>query len=251
MCPLFLSAAHLLQGFYALTVHPSGLVAPSITEGPHNPYHDEASAPGAQSCYTSPALGLATLFGSSEETPESMDVTDGQPMVLGSRFRVSVAGEVRAVRFFKSPSEGGSGHVGKIYDWDTQELLASTGDASSGSVIDDSACPGPGWVTIDLPTPLAVEPGREYMVAMDCLTYYVRTDYFAGSSQSNELEMVESGAKFGYEGSMPTMTALGSENYFVDGTPFASTSIGLCRLSSKISLVLEPVFRFTLLSSVM
>lgn len=186
-------------------------------QSPYVPLYDDTHSPGAQSCYTWPGLGLQTIFAGKEDTPELEDVTEDRPMVLGVRFRANLVGDIRAVRFYKSPGEGGSNHVGKIYDWETQELLASTADA--GAVVDDSACPGPGWITIDLPTPLLVEPGREYVVALDSLMHYVKTEnQLANGWWNNELEAVENGAVYAQdEGYMPTETWLGGNNYWIDG----------------------------------
>jgi hypothetical protein len=198
-----------------LMVNPTGEMDALTLGSAHLPGSNEQILHQPQSCYTWPSHGLQTIFANQDDTPQATGITEGQPIVQGVRFKVTKPGIVQAVRFYKSPDEGGN-HVGRIYDWDSQQLLASTTD---GAVVDDIACPGPGWITIDLPTPLAVKPGREYVAALDSLMYYVRTeDQLADGWSSGDLQVVENGAVFATEeGSMPTDSWFGSTNFWIDG----------------------------------
>ena len=78
-----------------------------------------------------------------------------RPYELGMRFKSDVAGQITAIRFWKTPTETGT-HVGRI--WTTGgTLLASvtfTGETASG------------WQQQALATPLAIAANTEYIVSV-------------------------------------------------------------------------------------
>lgn len=208
------------QGFYTLMVNPTGADDNFTLESPAPPETEDPSSPGAQSCYTWPGSGMHTIFSPDVGGPEMVDVQEEQAMIFGIRFKVAVPGTVLAVRFFKSPREGGGIHIGRVYDWQSKQLLASSADEYSGTVVDDAACPGPGWITIDLPEPLRVEPGKEYVATLDNVRYYAESQNQMEKTWSNgDVKSVKSGSVFAMEGDrgMPTNTDRGSTNYWIDG----------------------------------
>lgn len=114
------------------------------------------------------------------------------------RFKVRRPGNVTAVRFIKSAGEGGQGHWAHVFEWESRQLLASTED------MDDSACRGPTWVTVELPSPLPVWPGREYVAVVDGVRHFARTaDSLAGGRKSRDMTVVRGGGVFGRAGAMP------------------------------------------------
>lgn len=144
-----------------------------------------------------------------------MCVCGRTPLILGVRFTTAVPGRLTAVRFFKAAREGGSGHVGKVYDWASGRLLASTGAA-----VDDSFCGGPKWVSLPITTPIITAPDTQYVVAVDSLMHYVKSAAMLGSGRSSrDLSVVAAGGVYSTElgGGMPRYTDQGATNYWVDG----------------------------------
>jgi hypothetical protein len=142
---------------------------------------------------------------------------DGRPLVAGFRFTPRVAGEVFALRFFKAESEGGAGHIGKVYDWRTGRLLASTPEG-----VEDWDCPGPRWVTIRLSQPLLVDPKIEYVAAIDSLQYYTKSNDYPLEGRGNDfIQGSERGGVFSVEaGRIPRESWEEDANYWVDGKPY-------------------------------
>jgi hypothetical protein len=148
------------------------------------------------------------------EGPALVDATDDRPLGLAVRFTTTTSGTLTAVRWFKSPQEGGSGHVGKIYDFASRAQLAVT------PALSDAQCPGPVWVRLPLSTPLRATPGQEYVVAVEGLMYYVKSEgFWSAPRQSGNLLARQAGALYTFAvGGMPDQVALGgTTNYFVDG----------------------------------
>lgn len=54
-------------------------------------------------------------------------LTDGQALVLGTRFTAGVDGSITAFRYFRAADETAGTHVGNLFLASTGELLASTG----------------------------------------------------------------------------------------------------------------------------
>lgn len=101
---------------------------------------------------------VSTIFTPSEG-PQALDLSEAVAYSVGVRFKVAVSGLITHFRFFKAASEPGTGHVGKIYDWHANTLLATT------VAFNDIGCRGPNWVSAPLNSPLSVTPGIEYMVS--------------------------------------------------------------------------------------
>lgn len=156
-----------------------------------------------------------TIFGPADE-PQELDlkVELDSRLVLGLRFRTVTPGYITAVRFYKATSEGGTGHQGRIYDWMSGELLATT-----ISDMDDFEC-APGWVSIPLRVPFYTAADVEYVVALDGLEYYAKSSNVLTDGYTvGGLIVMGEGALFGHtSGEMPMETLLGSSNYWVDGT---------------------------------
>lgn len=151
-----------------------------------------------------------------EELPQKPALTDGATLVLGLRFRARVAGALTAVRFYKPANERGVDHVGKIFDWGSGRQLAQT-DAG----MDDSSCPCPGWVSLPLTAPLQIRPGVEYVVAIDCLRYYSKSNTMFDERPSRDDGLVTGPGSGVYTftlGAMPNANFERDAHYFVDGT---------------------------------
>lgn len=168
----------------------------------------------AASCDTWPSAGVSTVFKSADR-PASSDNFDGIPLVLGLRFYALLPGTVTAFRFYKAASEVSVSHLGSVYEWASGTRVASTGPFASGS------CNGGGWVRAPLLQPLRVVVGREYVVAVDSVMRYPKTDgEWAATRVSGALEVRVGAGVFGLvSGEMPRQNwGGGLSNYWVDGT---------------------------------
>lgn len=167
----------------------------------------EVSAPTCSAAEPSP--GEESVFAG--QTPSLDDESDGSAYSLGFRFSSAAPGLLTSVRFFKAASEAVGGHSVSVYDADSGALLAT---ASSGS----EYCRGPGWTNIRLKSPLAVQPGVNYIAAVDRLLYYAKTaDYFTQPLQTSTLRVPAGANVAGAAGAMPTENWGPDSNYWVDG----------------------------------
>lgn len=167
-------------------------------------------------CSAFPATGYQTIFGPSDEPQENdIRVELETRLVLGLRFQTVRPGYITAVRFYKAVNEAGWGHQGRIYDWASGELLATTVDD-----VDDFECAAPGWVSIPLKVPFYTAAGTEYVVALDGVEYYAKSsDALTDSYTSGDLMVIGQGSLYGQtQGEMPMESWLGASNYWIDGT---------------------------------
>ena len=144
-------------------------------------------------------------------SPSLEDVSDGQPIELGVKFRSSIAGYITSLRFYKGPLNVGT-HVGHL--WSSGGTLLATvtfsGETASG------------WQEAPLLSPVAIDSNTTYVAS-----YYSPTGYFAmtaaglATAATNwPLTALANGTDggngvFTYQGGFPT-TTVNSGNYWVD-----------------------------------
>jgi hypothetical protein len=166
-------------------------------------------------CQSWPINGYQTIFKPTDQ-PEDLDlkVELDSPLVVGLRFQTVTEGFITAIRFYKAQSESGEGHEGRIYDWESGELLART---IMG--LDDVECAAPGWVSIPLRVPFYTSPDTEYVVVLDGVVYYTKSsDVLLETYTTGDLTVMGEGGVYGQTpGEMPAETWLGSSHYWVDG----------------------------------
>lgn len=170
-------------------------------------------APVPAGCSVWPGAGYQTVFSAADQ-PGQADLTDGRVLVLGHRFTTTATGTITAVRFFKSARESAAGHVGKIYDWVSGNVLAQT------AAFADGPCQGSaGWVRAALSPALRVEAGVEYLMAVGDLMYYVKSEEaLADGRTSGNLHVDAGPARFSTTpGGIPREFYGANSNYFVDG----------------------------------
>jgi hypothetical protein len=162
-------------------------------------------------------------FFASTATPTNLNNIDngGDDYELGMRFNTTTVGQVRAIRYYKSPSETGT-HVGRIWS-STGQLLASvtfTNETASG------------WQEQVLAAPLAVTPGTTYVVSVNTNTAYVSTNAGFASAISNGVINTPVGAGvYNFNlGTFPTQT-FQNENYYRDIVFFNSNNPGTITIS--------------------
>lgn len=116
-----------------------------------------------------PTSSTESIF--TAQTPTVLSKTDGAGInyELGTRFLVTKPGQIKAIRFYKSPSETGT-HVGRIY------ISESSGPRQIASVTFTNET-GSGWQQQSLVTPLSIAANTEYIVTVNTgNTYYVITE---------------------------------------------------------------------------
>jgi hypothetical protein len=94
-----------------------------------------------------------SLFGPAD-SPQVPSENDPNAVALGTRFRVDVAGQITGVRFYKGPQNTGV-HTGSLWSASGQRLATATFSGESAS----------GWQQVSFATPVAVQPGQDYVVS--------------------------------------------------------------------------------------
>lgn len=131
--------------------------------------------------------------------------SDPDAVTLGTRFRVTTAGVVTGVRFYKGLGNGGI-HVGALWTSDGQQLGAVNFQNESTS----------GWQTASFATPIAVQPGVDYIVSYNAPGghYAVAPSGFADGYTRGPITVPVNGGVFTYGSGAPQQTT--STSYFVD-----------------------------------
>lgn len=171
----------------------------------------------ASSSFGSPTVDVETtteytLF---DVTPSPSTQVGDSAVWLGVPFRISQAGLITAVRFFK-PSGATSSHVGRIYHHNSASMVGS--GTSSG----ESAS---GWQRIELSSPVSLTVGDTYyaFVRFTDGNYHYTANYFGeswagygvGYLDVGPLTLLSSGRyDYGTNPAIPPANAL--TNYWVD-----------------------------------
>jgi hypothetical protein len=160
---------------------------------------------------------LESIFAATT-TPSQPNFTDGVGVTyeLGMKVTSTKAGQIQAIRYYKSPSETGT-HVGKIWS-STGTLLASvtfTNETASG------------WQQQALATPLAIAANATVVVSVNSNGYYASTlNQFSSAITNGDLSApVGAGVYNTTLGSFPSQVYQ-NEGYFRDivFTPTASNA---------------------------
>ena len=115
------------------------------------------NAPGTVSLFDPSAAVSGTVF------------NDGTPLELGMRFKADRAGEITELKYYRSAGDAGDTDVreGHLWTSDGQLLATVTFTSAPGAI---------GWQVATLATPVAIQPGVEYVVS-----YRTNNNYFATS----------------------------------------------------------------------
>ena len=100
-------------------------------------------------------------------TPAQLNNNDGTPLEVGVKFQSSVAGQITALKFYRSPSDTGS---------DLLDLWTVTGTKLASATFTNTAASG--WQTVSLATPAAISADTTYVVSYHTTGAYVETDNF-------------------------------------------------------------------------
>lgn len=152
-----------------------------------------------------PGVCPCSLF-SDETTPTILEVNDGVPLSLGTRFTADVKGVVTGVRFYKSAGNTGT-HVGSLWNQNGIEL-------ASGTFANESAS---GWQQLTFATPVAIAKNTPYVVSYRSTSgrYSASPNAFAERDLSwNPLRVTSTSGAYTYAAGFPGSSS--STSYLVD-----------------------------------
>ncbi|MEH2514174.1 VCBS repeat-containing protein [Nitrobacteraceae bacterium AZCC 1564] len=164
---------------------------------------------------TTPPPATDVSFFSASNTPTQTSVNDGTPLEVGMKFTSSSAGQITALKFYRSPSDTGS---------DLLSLWTSTGTKLASATFTNTSASG--WQTVTLPTPVNINANTTYVASYHTNGAYVVTNnFFTSPVTSGPLTAPSSSASggngvYGYGGNgttglFPTNT-FSASNYYAD-----------------------------------
>jgi VCBS repeat-containing protein len=106
-----------------------------------------------------------SLFASN--TPAQTNLNDGSPLEVGVKFQSSVAGQITALKFYRSSGDTGL---------DLLDLWTSTGTGLASVTFTNTAASG--WQTVNLSTPVSIAANTTYIASYHTNGFYVATDNF-------------------------------------------------------------------------
>jgi hypothetical protein len=169
------------------------------------------------------------VFHSPSEQPAQPDTQYAHDVVLAVRVLPSVAGALRAFRFYLPASAAAAAsassasgepaahnHTLRLYRAASAELLHSV------ALPLPTACAGAGWVSSPLPQPLTLQAGLEYTLALEGVRHVAKTDlYFPRSGQGlTRGSLTFLGSLLGHTpGQLPSDSTVARTDFFLDGEP--------------------------------
>ena len=161
-------------------------------------------------------------FFTASNTPAQTNLNDGSPIEVGLKFTSSAAGQITALKFYRSPSDTGP---------DLVDLWTATGTKLASATFTNTAASG--WQTVSLPSPVSIAANTTYVASYHTNGAYVATDnFFSSTITSGTLTAPASATSGGngvyaYGGTsnagiFPTQT-FGAANYWADVVFSAST----------------------------
>ncbi len=148
--------------------------------------------------------------------PATPDPGSDNQVNLGMQFYSDVAGQITAIRFYKSAANTGV-HTGTLWTSTGAQLATVTFANETAS----------GWQTQALPTPVAITAGTTYVVSYHCINgHYSADNYFFTSVFDNApLHVPANGGVYAYGTTSVYPTgSWRSRNYYVDVVLSSSTS---------------------------
>ena len=134
------------------------------------------------------APATVSLFTASN-TPAQTNLNDGSPLEVGVKFQSSVAGQITALKFYRSASDTGP---------DLLDLWTSTGTKLASATFTNTAASG--WQTVTLATPVAIAANTTYVASYHTTGEYVATDNFFTTALTNGVLTAPSTATAGGNG---------------------------------------------------
>src|SRR6516165_5871450 len=110
--------------------------------------------------------GSSSLFTASN-TPAELSPNEGQQLEVGEKFQSSVAGQITALKFYRSPSDTGS---------DLLDLWSSTGINLASVPFTNTAASG--WQSVSLATPVTISANTTYVASYHTSGFFAKTANF-------------------------------------------------------------------------
>ena len=162
---------------------------------------------------TAPVSGLSLFATSSAPTLTALN--DGQQLEVGMKFTSSIAGQIIALKFYRSASDTGS---------DLLDLWSSTGTKLASATFTNTTASG--WQTVALATPVTIAANTTYVASYHTTGVYVATNNFftaavtSGTLTAPSTTTAGGNGVYAYGGTatagiFPTNT-FGAANYFAD-----------------------------------
>jgi hypothetical protein len=153
---------------------------------------------------------------------------DNTRLVLGFRFTTTAPTDILAIRFFKARSESSGDYSVSIFDAHTHVRLVS-------ATASTSSCRGGQWVEVPLPSAFTTVPNTQYIVAVDNVLYYPKTEgFFTRPRTYGDIIVLQ-----GVFGVVPGQIAeYGStSNYYIDRTSWLAS----CWARRPLPLLTHPL----------
>jgi hypothetical protein len=155
-----------------------------------------------------------SLFTASN-TPAQTNLNDGSPIELGMKFSSSSAGQITALKFYRSPGDSSS---------DIVDLWSSSGTKLASATFTNTTATG--WQTVSLATPVSISANTTYIASYHTNGEYVATNnFFTSALTSGQLTAPSSASSSGngvyaYGGTssaglFPT-NSFSASNYYAD-----------------------------------
>jgi hypothetical protein len=149
----------------------------------------------------------SSLF-STSDVPATVTVNDTSSVELGVVFSSSSAGNITAILFYKGPQNTGT---------HTVELWSATGTMLASVTSGNETASG--WQQVNLPTPVAITAGTNYVASYHTNGYYsANGNYFSSAVTNGPLTAPASGNgvyNYGSTVSFPS-NSYNATNYWVD-----------------------------------
>ncbi|KJC41413.1 adhesin, partial [Bradyrhizobium sp. LTSP849] len=152
-----------------------------------------------------------SLFSASTPATAPTSFNDGQPLELGVKFTSSTAGQVTALKFYRSANDNGP---------DVLDLWSATGTKLASATFTNTSASG--WQTVALATPVALAANTTYVASYHTTGAYVGTGNYFTSAVTSGPVTAPSAANGVYayggtstEGLFPT-SSFNSTNYWAD-----------------------------------
>jgi hypothetical protein len=165
--------------------------------------------------------------------PATTNGNDGQPLEVGVKFRASVNGVIKSIKFYKGSNADGTAYTLKLYQNSNQALLSSQAFSNTTAQ---------GWQVIDLPSPISVTAGTTYVASCYSAAgnYNYTDNYFTSARVSGSLTGLANGTdgvnglyRYGAGGGFPS-SGYQSSNYWVDVVFVPSTvSVNLTSITDS------------------
>ncbi|MBP0114533.1 DUF4082 domain-containing protein, partial [Bradyrhizobium vignae] len=147
--------------------------------------------------------------------PAQTNLNDGTPLEVGVKFTSSSAGQITALKFYRSPGDTGT---------DLLDLWSSTGTKLASATFSNTTATG--WQTVTLATPVSIAANTTYVASYHTSGAYVVTNnFFTNSFTSGPLTAPSSASSGGngvyaYGGTntaglFPT-SSFSASNYYAD-----------------------------------